>query len=57
MAKRRREGPPGKQLYFQIVLGSVLMKPAMDQLLHRFADKRPERPQTRGETPLAIVIV
>lgn len=51
------KGPPGMRLYFQIVLGSVMMKPAMDQLLHRFADKRPERPQARGETPLAIVIV
>ncbi|SCW94765.1 Part of AAA domain-containing protein [Sphingobium faniae] len=51
------KGPPGTRLYFQIVLGSVVMKPAMDQLLHRFADKRPERPQARGETPLAIVIV
>ncbi len=51
------KGPPGMRLYFQIVLGSVAMKPAMEQLLHRFADKRPERPQVRGETPLAIVIV
>ena len=51
------KGPPGMRLYFQIVLGSVAMKPAMEQLLHRFADKRPERPQVRGETPLAIVLV
>ncbi|MFT4055736.1 MAG: hypothetical protein QM681_14625 [Novosphingobium sp.] len=51
------KGPPGTRLYFQIVLGSVVMKLAMDQLLHRFADKRPERPQARGEAPLAIVIV
>lgn len=51
------KGPPGTWLYFQIVLGSVAMKPAMDQLLHRFADRRPERPQARGEAPLAIVIV
>lgn len=33
------------------------MKPAIDLLLQRFTDKRPERPQGRGDTPLAVVIV
>ncbi|KTT96642.1 DEAD/DEAH box helicase [Sphingomonas sanguinis] len=51
------KGPPGARLYFQIVLGSIVMQPAIDGLLQRFADSRPERPQARGETPLAIVIV
>jgi hypothetical protein len=51
------KGPMGTRLYFQIVLGTVAMKPAMDQLLTRFADKRPEKPQARGEAPLAIVVV
>ncbi|QIB36455.1 DEAD/DEAH box helicase [Ancylobacter pratisalsi] len=51
------KGPPGARLYFQIVLGSILMPPATDQLLQRFADTRAERPQARGETPLAVVIV
>jgi energy-coupling factor transporter ATP-binding protein EcfA2 len=50
-------GPDGTRLYFQIVLGSIVMKPAIDLLLQRFADKRPERPQGRGDTPLAVVIV
>lgn len=51
------KGPPGKRLYFQIVLGSIVMQPAIEQLLSRFADTRSERPQARGETPLAVVIV
>lgn len=51
------KGSMGTRLYFQIVLGTISMKPAMDALLTRFADKRPERPQAKGETPLAIVIV
>lgn len=51
------KGPPGKRLYFQIVLGSVDMAGAVDSLLQRFGDGRAERPQARGETPLAIVIV
>lgn len=51
------KGPPGARLYFQIVLGSIVMQPANDQLLQRFADRRPEKPSARGETPLAVVIV
>ena len=51
------KGPPNKRLYFQIVLGSVIMQPAIDSLLQRFADGRPEKPQARGKTPLAVIIV
>ncbi|WP_337185546.1 ATP-binding protein [Phenylobacterium sp.] len=51
------KGPPGARLYFQVVLGSIEMRPAIDQLLERFSDARPERPQARGETPLAVIIV
>lgn len=51
------KGPPGKRLYFQIVLGSIDMAGAVDRLLQRFGDGRAERPQARGETPLAVVIV
>lgn len=51
------KGPPGARLYFQVLLGSVVMQPAIDSLLLRFADNRPERPQARGETPLAVIIV
>jgi len=51
------KGPPGKRLYFQIVLGTLPMQPAYAQLLERFSDARPERPNARGETPLAIVTV
>lgn len=51
------KGPPGKRLYYQIVLGSIDMAGAIDHLLQRFGDGRAERPQARGETPLAVVIV
>ena len=42
---------------YQIVLGSLAMTPAVERLLQRFADNRPERPDGWGETPLAIMIV
>lgn len=51
------KSPRDTRLFFQIVLGSLNLQPAMEQLLRRFADDRPERPSARGETPLAIVIV
>lgn len=51
------KSPHNTRLFFQIVLGSLAMQPAMEQLLQRFADNRPERPSARGETPLAVVIV
>jgi hypothetical protein len=53
----KAKAPAGRRLYFQIVLGSVVMQPAIDGLLHRFADSRPEKPKVQGETPLAVVIV
>lgn len=56
-ARGGAKGPAGARLYFQIVLGSIVMQPAIDQLLLRFTDGRAERPQARGETPLAIIIV
>ena len=51
------KGPPRARLYFQIVLGSIAIQPAIDRLLQRFADSRPEKPQVRGDTPLAVLIV
>ncbi|MEN3748696.1 AAA domain-containing protein [Sphingomonas sp. HF-S3] len=51
------KSPHNTRLFFQIVLGSLAMQPAMEHLLQRFADNRPERPSRRGETPLAVVIV
>ena len=51
------KGPPGKRLYYQIVLGSIALEPTFEQLLSRSADTRVERPQMRGDTPVAVVIV
>ncbi len=46
-----------KRLYFQIVLGSVVMQPAFERLIQVFEDSRPERVAVRGETPLAVLTV
>lgn len=45
------------KLFYQIVLGTVDLGEATNQLLARYADSRVERPVARGEAILAIVIV
>ena len=48
---------PATRLYYQVVLGSVELAAAVSRLMTVFSDARPERPATRGEAVLAIVIV
>lgn len=45
------------KLFYQVVLGTVDLGEAINQLLARYADSRVERPAARGEAILAIVIV
>ncbi|HYJ87584.1 MAG TPA: AAA domain-containing protein [Pyrinomonadaceae bacterium] len=47
-----------QRLYYQIVLGSIKMEPAVALLLERYGDTRPEMPSARGtKAALAIVVV
>lgn len=48
---------PKYRLYYQVVLGTVAMEPAVSQLLTVYADKRDERPAARGESILATLVV
>lgn len=53
-------GEPSRKnyrLYYQIVLGSIKMESAVERLLGRYSDTRPERPSARGKAVLAIVVV
>jgi hypothetical protein len=45
------------RLYYQVVLGSIRLEPAVERLLERYGDTRPEKPSVRGEAALAIVAV
>ena len=53
-AKRFRKG---YRLYYQIILGSIKMAPAVEALLAVYADSREQRPQAKGEAVLAVVLV
>ena len=48
---------PKYRLYYQIVLGTIQMEPAITQLLTVYTDKRDERPSARGESILAAIVV
>ncbi|HEX3551835.1 MAG TPA: ATP-binding protein [Thermoanaerobaculia bacterium] len=45
------------KLFYQIVLGTVDLDTAVNQLLAHYTDSRAERPAARGEAILAVVIV
>ena len=45
------------RLYYQVVLGSIRMEPAVERLIERYGDTRPEKPSVRGEAVLAVVVV
>lgn len=52
--KRYRKG---YRLYYQIILGTISMEPAIDALLKVYTDTRVQRPTPRGEAVLASVMV
>jgi hypothetical protein len=52
-----RRSRPERRMYYQVVLGSIRMEPAVARLLERYGDSRPERPSSRGRAALAIVIL
>lgn len=54
------QGAPSKpkyRLYYQIVLGSVYMEPAIAALIERYGDSRAERPGVRGNAALAVITI
>lgn len=52
--KRYRKG---YRLYYQIILGTISMEPAIEALLKVYTDTRAQRPAARGEAVLASVMV
>lgn len=55
--ERGERSRPNRRLYYQVILGSVKMEPAVEQLVERYGDSREERPPVRGKAILATVVV
>lgn len=51
------DSQPKKRLYYQIVLGTILMEPSVEALLKVYTDNRVEFPQSKGEAILATIMV
>lgn len=55
--ERGERSRPNQRLYYQVVLGSVELEPAIEALVERFGDSRAERPSARGNAVLAALVV
>lgn len=45
------------RLYYQVVLGSIAMTPAVERMLAQYQDRRDERPSVKGEAVLAVLML
>ena len=55
--ERGERSRPNQRLYYQVVLGSIELEPAIEALVERFGDSRAERPSARGSAVLAALVV
>jgi hypothetical protein len=55
--ERGERSRPNQRLYYQVILGAIKMEPAVERLIERYGDTRPERPGVRGKAVLAAVVV
>lgn len=55
--ERGERSRPNLRLYYQVILGSIKMEPAVLRLIERYGDARPEQPRVRGKAVLAVVVV
>lgn len=55
--ERGEKSRPNYRLYYQIILGSIEMEPAVARLIERYGDQRLERPSVRGQAILASIMV
>jgi hypothetical protein len=55
--ERGERSRPNQRRYYQVILGSIKMEQAVERLIERYGDTRPERQVARGKAVLAAVVV
>lgn len=55
--ERGQRSRPKKKLYYELVLGSINMTPAVEQLLKVYSDSHPNPPKVSGYCPLASIML
>jgi len=48
---------PKKRLYYELILGSIALGPAVERLLKIYSDQRPDRPSMKGFSPIASILL
>ncbi len=49
--------PPRKRLFYELILGTMELGPAVKKLLKLYSDNRPDEPRTSNKVPLASVLL
>lgn len=55
--ERGEKSRPKFRLYYQVVLGTVKLQPAVENLVRRFGDSRPDGPGGKGSAALAVLVL
>jgi len=48
---------PKKRLYYELILGSIALAPAVEELLKLYSDDRPDKPSMKGFCPIATILL
>lgn len=48
---------PGKRLFYELILGTIDLGPAVESLLKVYADRRPDTPSIKQKSPLASILL
>ncbi|WP_454062563.1 DEAD/DEAH box helicase [Candidatus Nitrospira salsa] len=55
--ERGEKSRKNKRLYYELILGAVVLSPAVESLLKVYADKRPDQPSVGGYSPVASILI
>lgn len=55
--ERGEKSRPNKKLFYELIIGSVALAPAVESLLEIYADSRPDKPSMKGFSPVASVLL
>ncbi len=55
--ERGEKSRPKKRLFYELILGAVALAPAVESLLEVYADRRPDKPNMKGLSPVASILL
>ena len=55
--ERGEKSRKNKRLYYELILGSVVVGTAVESLLRIYSDQRPDKPRVSGYSPIASILI